>query len=130
MTRTETLTRLLAESGLPSTTPRQRLRGVPETARRLHRALLHEFVKAGAPPEMPVVFARLHLDEEHGRRQLAVLAAADLVALDSDGNLAGAFPFSAVPTRQPGGPRRRPDRVGDVAIDALGIPPCSAGRAR
>lgn len=40
MTTAQDVTQLLAASGLPSTSPAERLRGVPAAGGRLHRALL------------------------------------------------------------------------------------------
>jgi hypothetical protein len=122
MSNQQTVTQLLAASGLPSTMPAERLRGMPAPARRLHRALLHAFAYTGTAPELAGTFAGLGFADADGRRTLATLAEADLVALDGDGGLAGVFPFSAAPSRHQVAVGGGPTVCAMCAIDALGIP--------
>jgi hypothetical protein len=82
-----------------------------ESARKVHRQILQEFVTTGRPP------ARTALDTA----ALNELATADAIALDAAGEIRAAYPFSpmATPIRVSwlGGP----EAYAMCAIDALGI---------
>jgi hypothetical protein len=122
-------TSLLAAAGLPTVdTFTDRLAAVPTPARALYRAVLEEFATHGTAPDLPATAASVGLDAPPARQSVDALAAADLVALDGNGVLAGAFPFCAVPTRHQVSLRDGPTVYAMCAVDALGIP-AMLGRA-
>jgi hypothetical protein len=89
--------------------------------RRVHRALIDAALTTGNVPSAPELADRLGSSPEAIREALRVLAAADYLALDADGQVTGLYPFSATPTSHVvviDGQRR----FAMCAIDALGVP--------
>jgi Alkylmercury lyase len=93
-----------------------RMSGLDPAARRLYALILYRFTEGG-PPDRDEL-SRLGLDED----ALSELVERDLVALGPDGQVAVAYPFSAVPTRHQ--VRTADGRAywAMCAIDALGMP--------
>lgn len=98
----------------------QRVR-LEERHRRLHRGLIDAVLATGIIPTAPKLADRLGMTAETVRAGLAVLAAADYLALDAAGRVACLYPFSVTETPHVvviGGKLRH----AMCAIDALGIP--------
>jgi hypothetical protein len=129
MSLTDEHTALLAAAGLPTADAfTDRLAAVPAQARALYRAVLEEFATSGSAPDLPATAAGVGFDPATARQAVDALTAADLVALDGNGALVGAFPFSAVPTRHQVSVQDGPTVYAMCAVDALGIP-AMLGRA-
>lgn len=107
---------------LPPGSFAERLAGTSNGAQALYRALLPAFAATGTPPPLPAASERAGLSTEQAAAALRELAKADVVALDDDGNLAGAFPLSVRPTRHRVQVGDRPVLHAMCAIDALGVP--------
>lgn len=105
----------------PGTFP-ERLAATGPAARAVYRALLPAFAASGRLPDPDALAAGSGLPPDAVRDALDELAAADLVVLGPDGDVAGAFPLSAVPTRHRVQVRGRPVLHAMCAVDALGIP--------
>ena len=93
---------------------------IPPPLRDLHRAILRQFLRTGAPPTVAWITgtaADLGLDATAA----AALEAADLVRV-ADGRVTVAYPFSGTPTRQRVELDGLPAVYAMCAIDALGIP--------
>ena len=105
----------------PGTFP-ERLAATGPDARAVYAVLLPEFAASGRPPGPDALAAGTWLATGTVRAALAELAAADLVALGPDGEVLGAFPLSAVPTRHRVQVQGRPVLHAMCAVDALGIP--------
>ncbi|MGO8874268.1 MAG: organomercurial lyase [Acidimicrobiales bacterium] len=118
----EQTARLLVAAGLPVTAAAHRRAQLPEGPRRLHDALLRAFVATGTVTDLAALVTAAGLDDAATSDLLQELAAADLVALDSDGSLTGAFPFSVRPTRHRVELGEGPAVWAMCAIDALGMP--------
>lgn len=84
--------------------------------------LLPASAASGRPPGPEPLAAGTGLSRDAVRAALDELAAADLVALGPDGDVLGAFPLSAVPTRHRVQVQGRPVLHAMCAFDALGIP--------
>src|SRR5882757_6302815 len=87
-------------------------------ARHVHRAILTEFARNGQAP------TQADLADAHGidlAGTLAELTAADLIVIDDEGDLRGAYPFSATPTPHRVTIADGPTVHAMCAIDALGI---------
>ena len=108
--------------GIAAGTFPERLAATGPDARALYGALLPAFAASGRPPGPDSLAASAGLPPDRARAGLAELAAADLVALGPDGEIAGAFPLSAVPTRHQVRVQGRPVLHAMCAVDALGIP--------
>ena len=107
---------------LPPGSFAERLAGTSEHAQALYRAVLPPFAATGAPPSLPAAAEHAGLSTEQAAAALRELAEADVVALDDDGDLVGAFPLSATPTRHRVQVGDRPVLHAMCAIDALGVP--------
>ena len=105
----------------PGTFP-ERLAATGPDARTAYGALLPAFAASGRPPGPDALAAGTGLARDRVGVALAELAAADLVALGPDGDVLGAFPLSAVPTRHRVHVDGRPVLHAMCAVDALGIP--------
>jgi Alkylmercury lyase len=93
---------------------------LPETERRLHRALLECLLATGDVPSRNALAELSKIDLTELPIRLAALAAADYLALDSGGQVICLYPLSPAPTSHVvefGGTRR----YAMCAIDALGI---------
>jgi hypothetical protein len=93
---------------------------LPETDRRVHRALLDGVLATGTVPPPAALAAAAGIDAADLPAHLAVLAAADYLGLDADGRVACLYPFSPTPTPHVvviDGRRR----YAMCAIDALGM---------
>lgn len=106
----------------------ERLAQIPGDLRELHRAILREFTRSGAPVrqgDLRRVAEDLGLDADAA---FGALAQADLVYVDSAGTIVVAYPFSGrdlgISVTLAGGPMC----WAMCAIDALGIPQMT-GRA-
>ena len=106
----------------------ERLAATGPDARALYRALLPSFAATGTPPAAADAADRAGLAPDRARAALAELVAADLVALGPDGEMVGAFPLSALPTRHRVQVDGRPVLHAMCAVDALGVP-AMLGRA-
>ena len=99
----------------------QRAAALPAQVRAVHRRLLRHFAATGTAPtpaDLAEAAARANVDPVAA---LQSLAEDDLVAVDDEGRLVAAYPFSPTPTDhvvQAGGVRV----YAMCAIDALGIP--------
>jgi Alkylmercury lyase len=94
----------------------QRIAGLDRGSRQLYALILYRFTQGGPPHSRDLGRLGFHEDA------LSQLLSRDLVALGDDGQVAVAYPFSAVPTRH-----RAVAEDGQVywamcAIDALGMP--------
>ena len=94
----------------------QRIAGLDRGSRRLYALILYRFTQGGPPHNRDLERLGFHEDA------LSQLLSRDLVALGDDGQVAVAYPFSAVATRH-----RVVAEDGQVywamcAIDALGMP--------
>lgn len=105
----------------PGTFP-ERLAAAGPDARTVYGVLLPAFAASGRPPGPDALAAGTGVARDHVGVALAELAAADLVALGPDGDVLGAFPLSAVPTRHRVHVDDRPVLHAMCAVDALGIP--------
>lgn len=74
----------------------ERLREQAPAARSLHRLILCSFARDGRPPEAASLIAQLGPSKWNNVR--AALAAADLIVLEPDGEVQGAYPFTVVET--------------------------------
>jgi hypothetical protein len=108
--------------GIAPGTFAERLARTSPQAHVLYRAMLPTVAGTGTPQPLAAAAKQAGLPVEQAAEALRELAAVDVVALDTDGNLVGAFPLSAVPTRHQ-------VHLGDgrllhamCAVDALGIP--------
>ena len=118
----ERVAELQRRVGIAAGTFPERLAGTSRQAQALYRALLPGFAASGVPPRLPSAAEQAGLSVEHAGDALRELAAADVIALDADGHLAGAFPLSAVPTRHQVRIADGPVLHAMCAVDALGIP--------
>ena len=107
---------------LPPGSFAERLAGTSEVAQALYRAVLPAFAATGAPAPLSTAAEHAGLSAEHAAAALRELAEADVVALDDNGNLVGAFPLSATPTRHRVQVGDRPVLHAMCALDALGVP--------
>ncbi len=101
--------------------PADPARPLAQDARRLHRMLIDAVIATGSVPPVLEAANRLDMPEDAIRSRLAVLAAADYLALDARGEVSCLYPFSATPTSHTvfiDGQRR----AAMCAIDALGVP--------
>ncbi|HEY5719144.1 MAG TPA: organomercurial lyase, partial [Gammaproteobacteria bacterium] len=97
-----------------------RQRALPDAWRAAHRAILADWAASGHPPARETLAALPGIDDVDAL--LARLASDDMLVLDADGEIAGAYPFSGEAT---------PHRValGEVrvhamcAVDALAMAP-------
>lgn len=108
--------------GIAAGTFPERLAAAGPEAQAVYRALLPAFAASGCPPGPKPLAASTGLPPRTVRAALDELAAADLVALGPDGDVLGAFPLSAVPTRHRVRVQGRPGLHAMCAVDALGIP--------
>ena len=108
--------------GIAPGTFSERLAATGPDARAVYRALLPAFATTGRPPGHDALAAGTGLAPGTVRAELEGLAAADLVALGPDGDVVGAFPLSAVPTRHRVRVDGGPVLHAMCAVDALGIP--------
>lgn len=118
----EQVARLQHQVGIAAGTFSERLAAAGTDAQALYRALLPAFAATGAPPPLADAAAGAGLTTNRARTALYELAAADLVSLDGDGTLAGAFPLSARPTRHRVQVQHGPVLHAMCAVDALGVP--------
>lgn len=105
----------------PGTFP-ERLAATGPDARAVYVALLPAFAASGRPPCPDALAAGTSLPVGTVQAALDELAAADLVALGPEGDVVGALPLSAVPTRHRVQVQGRPVLHAMCAVDALGIP--------
>ena len=105
----------------PGTFP-ERLAATGPDARAVYGVLLPAFAASARPPGPDALAAGTGLARDRVRAALGELAAADLVALGPDGDVVGAFPLSAIPTRHRVQVQGRPVLHAMCAVDALGIP--------
>ena len=94
---------------------------LPETVRRLHRALLDALLTTGEAPSRESLADRLAVEPDGLSAALHELAAADYAAFDGSGRLTCLYPLSPSPTLHLAiidGQRRH----AMCAIDLLGIP--------
>lgn len=108
--------------GIAAGTFPERLAAAGLDARAVYGALLPAFAASGRPPGPDALAADTGLPPDTVRAALAELAAVDLVALGPDGDVVGAFPLSAVPTRHCVQVQGGPVLHAMCAVDALGIP--------
>lgn len=108
--------------GIAAGTFPDRLAATGPPARALYGALLPAFAATGNPPALADAAAAAGLPPDTAGAALAELAAADLVALGPAGEVAGAFPLSAIATRHQVRIDGRPVLHAMCAVDALGIP--------
>ena len=108
--------------GIAPGTFSERLADTSPDARAVYGALLPAFAAEGRPPGPDALAAGAGLSRDTVQGALIELAAADLVALGPDGDVVGAFPLSAVPTRHGVQVQGRPVLHAMCAVDALGIP--------
>lgn len=99
---------------------RRRATPADPAARAVHRAILHTFAAIGRPP------AVADLEPVAGRGDattvLRQLHEADVIRLDTAGDIRVAYPFSATPTRHRVHLATGADVYAMCAIDALGMP--------
>jgi alkylmercury lyase-like protein len=99
----------------------RRAEQLPTGLRQLHRAILRHFATTGTAPSHTDISAAPSQMGVDPAVALTALAAEDLVAVDADGQLVAAYPFSPTPTAHT-------VALGGVAVfamcavDALGIP--------
>jgi hypothetical protein len=89
--------------------------------RRVHRALIDATLTTGNAPSAPELADQLGSSREAIQEALRVLAAADYLALDDDGQVTCLYPFSATPTSHVVVIDEQ-RRFAMCAIDALGVP--------
>lgn len=90
-------------------------------AQRLHRVVLTAFAETGQAPlraDLERITCRHDIDPG---RALTELTERDLVALDEQGEIRAAYPFSPVPTRHRVTWERGPTVYAMCAVDALGM---------
>ncbi len=102
---------------LPLQTRRSAL---PEAERRLHRQILRSFAHEGRPPTVTECAGFLGVDDAGGF--LARLAKDDLIVLDADGSIEGAYPFTTSRTAHRVGLMGRTVHA-MCALDALAMAP-------
>jgi hypothetical protein len=93
---------------------------LPETERRLHRALFEELLTRGELPNRETLAEAIGIDQSELPSLLTALEAADYLALDDDGWPTCLYPLSPTPTRHVvefDGKRR----YATCSIDALGM---------
>jgi hypothetical protein len=99
----------------------RRAADLPDGPRQVHRAILRHFATIGTAPGDAEIRAAAHAAGLDPAAALRSLVADDLVAVDGDGRLVAAYPFSPTPT--PHWVRLGPvETFAMCAIDALGIP--------
>ncbi len=108
--------------GIAAGTFAERLARTSPQAQVLYREVLSSFAATGHPPPLAAAAEQAGLQVEQVEAALRELAAADVVALDTDGELTGAFPLSAVPTRHQVHLDDGLVVQAMCAVDALGIP--------
>lgn len=108
--------------GIAPGTFAERLAAAGPEARAVYGVLLPGFAATGQPPGPDSLAAGTGLASDAVRAALDGLAAADVVALGPGGDVVGAFPLSAVPTRHRVQVQGRPVLYAMCAVDALGIP--------
>lgn len=110
---------VLGQCGL---SPGERQQALPAALRGLHQVILQEFTVRGQVPartELASIAARLGLDAGEA---LAHLVTSDLLVLSGIGEIAVAYPYSAIPTGHQVEIMGGPAVSAMCAIDALGIP--------
>lgn len=118
----EQVARLQESVGIAAGTFADRLVAAGADAQALYRNMLPAFAAAGVPPPLADAAAQAGLTPVRAGAALRELAAADLVALDQNGVVTGAFPLAASPTRHRVDVQRGPVLYAMCAVDALGIP--------
>ena len=123
----EQIAALLTSVGISAGTFRQRLATTSKQAQSLYGAVLRRFAAVGTPPPLPTAAEAAALSLEQAEAALAELTAAEVIALDAAGKVAGVFPLSALPTRHQVQVAERPVLHAMCAVDALGIPAMLGG---
>jgi hypothetical protein len=87
----------------------------------VHQEILRSFAATGRPPALGGLDAATAANGRLTSDVLSALHGADAIGLDTDGNIAVAYPFSTHPTRHRVRIADRVDVYAMCAIDALGI---------
>jgi len=112
---------MLAEVGLPTTSFGERLAGLAEAPRQLHKALFRALLDTGTSSDLSSILATYGLDSDV-TACLEQLTAANLIAVDEHGFITGVFPLSARPTRHSVEIEGGRTVSAMCAVDALAVP--------